>query len=300
MQGVVTGTVTDPTGAAVPNAQVTLTNEGTQVAQNANTGSNGTYRFPLVPPGAYTLAVKASGFATKETKGIAVDASQTVPVNVTLDIATASMAIEVTTQATIVQTATSDLTLTVNTRTIQDTPLLTRNVFDLAFLAPQVQQGMNFNVASGGARESGTAWLLNGADDNDNFGEGGYNVTPPLESVAEFTMLTNQFSAEYGGGAGAVVSAIQKSGTNAFHGSLYEFHRDANISSNDFFSNRNDQPKPHSSGISSAVKSTARSKKIRPSSLSRSIATTSVRVPIYRFRFLPLRNFRQCRRAPDR
>ncbi len=244
VQGVVTGTVTDPTGAAIPNAQVMLTNEGTQVTQNANTGSDGGYRFPLVPPGSYAVIVKVSGFATKETKGIVVNASQTVPVDVRLDIATSSTAIEVTTQGTIVQTASATLATTVNTNTVENTPLLTRNVFDLAFLAPQVSQGMNFGPASGGARESGTVYLMNGADNNDNFDEGMANVTPPLESVAEFSILTNQFDAQYGRGAGAVVSAVQKSGTNSFHGSVYEFHRDAAISANDFFSNRADQPKP--------------------------------------------------------
>lgn len=244
VQGVVTGNITDATGASIPNAQVTLTNEGTGVVQHETSGSSGVYRFSLVPPGTYTVTVKAAGFTEKETKGITVDASQTVPVDEKLDVATSSTAVEVTSQATIVQTASSDLTTTVNTRTIEATPLLTRNVFDLAFLAPQVSQGMNFAPASGGARESGTAYLLNGADNNDNFDEGGFNITPPLESVAEFTILTNSFSAEYGRGAGAVVSAIQKAGTNSIHGVLYEFNRNRDISANDFFSNRNGEDKP--------------------------------------------------------
>jgi Carboxypeptidase regulatory-like domain len=244
VQGVVTGNITDASGAAVPGAHVTLTNEGTSVRQTADTNSSGGYRFPLVPPGSYTLDVESSGFAKNETKHITVDASQTVPVNVRLDVASSSTAVEVSAQSSIVQTATSDLATTVNLRTVDATPLLTRNVFDLSFLAPQVSQGMNFGPASGGARESGTAFLLNGADNNDNFGEGSFNITPPLESVAEFSILTNSFSAEYGRGAGAIVSAVQKSGTNSLHGSVYEFHRDRSISSNDFFSNRDDIAKP--------------------------------------------------------
>ncbi|MGI9072441.1 MAG: TonB-dependent receptor domain-containing protein [Bryobacteraceae bacterium] len=244
VQGVVTGTVSDPTGGSIPNAEVTLTNEGTQVTQSATAGADGGYRFSLVPPGTYTLTVKAPGFGGKETKGIIVNASQTVPLDVKLDVATASTAIEVTTQNTIVQTASSTLATTVNAQTIANTALLTRNVFDLAFLAPQVSQGMNFGPAAGGARESGTVFLMNGADNNDNFSEGLPNVVPPLESVAEFSILTNQFSSEYGRGSGAVVSAVQKTGTNAFHGAAYEFHRDRTIGSNDFFSNRGDQPKP--------------------------------------------------------
>ena len=244
VQGVVTGAITDPTGAAVTGAQITLTNEGTAVIQQTKSSSSGSYRFSLVPPGSYTLSIEAPGFTKNETKKITVDASQTVPVNVALSIATSSTAVEVTTQGNIVQTATSDLATTVNLKTVDATPLLTRNVFDLAFLAPQVSQGMNFGASSGGARESGTAYLLNGADNNDNFGEGGFNITPPLDSVAEFSILTNSFSAEYGRGAGAIVSAVQKSGTNSLHGSAYEFHRDRAISSNDFFSNRDSIDKP--------------------------------------------------------
>lgn len=238
VQGVVTGTITDKTGAVVTGAKVTLTNEGTNVPQETTTGKAGEYRFSLVPPGTYTLAISASGFATSIFHGIVVEASQTVPQNVTLEIAGGHTTIEVTSEGPLVQTASSDLDTTVNTRSIENTPLLTRNVFDLAFLAPQVTQGMNFAPASGGARESGTGYLLNGADNNDNFSEGGYNITPPLDSVAEFTIMTNSYSSEYGRSAGAVVSAIQKPGTNTLHGSLYEFHRDRSLSANDFFSDK--------------------------------------------------------------
>src|SRR4029077_7317332 len=120
----------------------------------------------------------------------------------------------VTEQETMVQTATSDLTTSINQRTIESMPLLSRNVFDLAFAAPSVTQGMNFQATSGGARESGTTYMLNGADNNDNFSEGGVNTPPPLESVSEFTMLTNNMSAQYGHASGALVSAVQKAGTN--------------------------------------------------------------------------------------
>jgi hypothetical protein len=237
VQGVVTGRILDKSGAVIAGAKVSLTNEGTNVAQEKTSGGNGVYRFSLVPPGAYTLRVSAPGFATTMFHGIQVGASQTVPQNVTLGVASDVQTIEVTSEGPLVQTVSSDLDTTVNSKTIENTPLLSRNVFDLAFLAPQITQGMNFGLASGGARESGTSYLLNGADNNDNFNEGVYNVTPPLESVAEFTVLTNSYSAEYGRSSGAVVSAIQKSGTNSFHGVLYEFLRNASLSANDFYSN---------------------------------------------------------------
>jgi hypothetical protein len=244
VQGVVTGTITDPASEVIPGAAITLTNQGTGVVQHEVSGSNGVYRFSLVPPGGYTLDVKATGFIEKKTTGIVVDASQTASVNVTLSIGTTTSTVEVTESDLLVQTQNADLATTVNLRTIENTPLITRNIFDLAFLAPAVTQGMNGNYASGGARESGTAFLLNGADNNNNFNEGLYNLQPPLESVAEFTVLTNSMSAQYGRASGAVVSAVQKSGTNQFHGVAYEFNRNRAFSANDFFSNRNGQSKP--------------------------------------------------------
>src|SRR5205807_9414767 len=109
VQGVITGTITDPTGAVVPGATVTITNVGTNASQSATTGSDGSYRFPLVPPGAYTIEVKAANFAVVRASGIVVEASQTIPFSVKLELAKASQVIEVTSQAPLVQTATSDL-----------------------------------------------------------------------------------------------------------------------------------------------------------------------------------------------
>jgi len=243
-QGVVTGTVTDATGASVPNAEVVLLNQGTQVEQKQTSSNNGDFRFPLVPAGTYKLTVNANGFNERQIKGIVVDASTTVPVNVGLSVKTATTSVDVTEAAVLVQTSSSDLSSTVSGKTIENMPLLTRNVFDLAFAAPSVTQGMNFGAASGGSRESGTTYMLNGADNNNNFAEGGVNVTPPLESVGEFTMLTNNMSAEYGHAAGALVSAIQKTGTNSIHGAVYEFNRNRSLNSEDFFSNRGGIVKP--------------------------------------------------------
>ncbi len=244
VQGVVTGTVVDSSGAVIAGADLTLTNEGTGVEQHEKSEANGDYRFALVPPGTYTLTARAPGFATKKIKRIIVNASQTVPVAVTLSIATSQTVVEVTTQENMVQTATSDVATTINQYSITSLPLISRDVFDLAFAAPATTQGMNFNPAAGGVRESGTTNMLNGADNNDNFSEGNYNVTPPLETVAEFTVLTNNMSAQYGHAAGALVTAIQKSGTNSIHGAAYEFNRNTDFNASDFFSNREAAPKP--------------------------------------------------------
>ena len=245
VQGVITGTVTDPTGAVVPNVTVTITNAGTNASQTTTTGSDGSYRFSLVPPGNYIVEVKAANFAAVRASGIVVEASQTVPFNVKLELAQASQVIEVTGQALLVQTATSDLATQIDRTTIENATLVDRDVFGvLPFLAPQVSPGLTMQPTSGGARIAGTAYLLNGADNNDNFSGGGINIKPPLESVEDFTVLTNSMSAQYGREAGAVVTANQKSGSNKFHGALYEQNRNASLNAGDFFNNKLGLPKP--------------------------------------------------------
>jgi hypothetical protein len=239
VQGVITGTITDPSGAVVPNATVTITNVGTNISQTTTTGSEGSYRFPLVPPGAYIISVKAANFAEVRTSGVVVEASQTIPFSVKLELAKASQIIEVTSQAPLVQTATSDLAYQVDATTIQNAALVDRDIFGvLPFMAPSVSPGLDMSPVSGGAREAGTSYMLNGAEDNNNFSAGAININPPLESVEDFTLLTNSMGAQYGRGAGALVSANQKSGTNKFHGVAYWQNRNATLNANDFFYNR--------------------------------------------------------------
>lgn len=239
VQGVITGTVTDPTGAVVPNATVTITNVGTNISQATTTGSDGSYRFSLVPPGTYTLEVKAANFATVRASGVVVEASQTVPYSVKLELAKAQQVIEVTSQAPLVQTATSDLGYQVDSSTIEHAALVDRDVFDvLPFMAPSVSPGLDMSPTSGGAREAGTSYMLNGAEDNNNFSAGALNINPPLESVEDFSLITNVMGAQYGRGMGALVSANQKSGSNKFHGVAYEQNRNATLNANDFFYNR--------------------------------------------------------------
>lgn len=243
-EGQITGVVYDSTGAVIPNATVTLLNTGTGIAQTAKSDSAGIYRFTLVPVGDYSVSATAPSFATMKYAAIHVDPSKTLPLNFTLKPASAQQTVEVSSAAPLVQTANSNMTETVSASTISNTALNGRNVYDLAFLAPQVTQGMDYRPAAGGQREAGTTYTLNGMDNNNDFSEGMNASTPPLESVSEFTMLTNDMSAEYGRGTGAVISAVSKSGTNNWHGELYEFNRNRSLNSSDFFSNRDGTPKP--------------------------------------------------------
>src|SRR5260370_2451412 len=222
VQGVITGTVTDPTGAVVPNVPVTITNVGTNSSNLTVWASDGSSRFPLVAPGKYIIDVKASNFAEVRASGIVVEASQTIPFNVKLELAKASQVVEVTEQTVLVQTATSDLSTQIDRTTIENTPLADRDVFStLPFLAPQVSPGLDISPTSGGSRESGTAYLLNGADDNHTFSELSINIHPPLESVQDFSILTNTMSAEYARRARALLTANHVSYTNKFHRPVY-------------------------------------------------------------------------------
>ncbi len=245
VQGTITGTVMDPAGAVVPNVTITITNAATNATLSTTTGSDGSYRFSLVPPGTYTLEVKAVNFAAVKATGIVVQASQTVPFDVKLELARAQQVIEVTEQVTLVQTATSDVATQVDRLTIETAALPDRDVLQvLPFLAPQATRGLDGMPTVGGTREAGTSYLLNGADNNDNFSAGSINIHPPLESVQDFSILTNDMSAEYGRGAGAVVTVNQKSGGNKFHGSVYEYNRNDLLNANDFFTNRQGLPRP--------------------------------------------------------
>src|SRR5437899_3032968 len=239
VQGVIAGTITDPTGAVVPGATVTITNVGTNISQTTTTGSDGSYRFPLVPPGTYTLEVKAANFAEVRESGVVVQASQTVPLMIRLELAKTSQLVEVTAEVPLVQTATSDLGFQVDAKTIQNAALVDRDIFGtLPFMAPSVSPGLDMSPTSGGARVAGTSYMLNGAEDNNNFSAGAININPPLESVEDFALITNVMGAQYGRGAGALVTANQKSGSNKFHGVAYEQNRNATLNSNDFFYNR--------------------------------------------------------------
>ena len=244
-QGVITGTVTDPSGASVPNAEVTIVNTATDAKQSVVTGSDGGYRFSLVPPGQYVIEVKATSFSQFRASGIVVEASQVVPLNVKLEIGKTSQVVEVSEQSPLVQTATSDLSIQIDRATIDNAALPDRDIFTvLPFLAPTATRGLDGNPTVGGARESGTSYLLNGADNNDNFSEGAINIHPPLESVQDFSILTNDMGAQYGRGVGAVVTVNQKSGGNQLHGVVYEYNRNDALNANDFFTNRDGLPRP--------------------------------------------------------
>lgn len=247
----VRGVISDPTGAVVPNATVTLTNNTTQQVVTQTAGKGGEYSFPQLPPAVYSISVTASGFGTiKKTAELLV--SQPSTVNIALPLNGATETVEVTDTATLNFT---DATLgnAVSNAQIQATPIDSRNVADLLSLQPGVLYFNNNNSASNpaavqdsrlgavaGARSDQGNITLDGIDDNDQ--TNGYAFTGVLrstmDSTEEFRVTTSNANAESGRSSGAQVTLVTKSGTNHWHGSAYEYYRNRYFAANDWFNKR--------------------------------------------------------------
>ena len=237
----VTGVVKDSSGALVADAQITLTDEATGVSFIASTTSAGTYVFDAVKPGVYTLKVVGKGFKTSNYKGNVVTIGQPTEVNVTLSVGAINEMVEVRGAAELVQTATSgNIGNLVDNAALNSLPIVTtrgRNTLSLVELEPGVVDSGGFNqggpnVAGGGVHVNGSrdrAWnyTLDGIDINET-SAGGSNFSPLRtnpDMLAEFRVVTSNFTSEYGRNSGAQVEMVTKSGTNKFHGSAYFFLR---------------------------------------------------------------------------
>jgi len=250
---VVSGTVVDPSGAVTPGASVSIENVGTGIIANGVTNAAGLYSIPNLPPGFYEIKTSAPGFATEVRSGIVLNIGEELVLNLTLKVGTASQSVTVTSEAPTVDLANSTLGGINNTTTVTELPLNGRSWSDLASLQPGVHfskdqpplnsgdridrgLGVQFNIS--GARTNQNSYLLDGVNigDHSNNGPGsvlGGNLG--VDSVAEFTVLTTNYSAEYGRTSGGVISAITKSGTNRFHGDVYEFLRNSALDARNYF-----------------------------------------------------------------
>src|SRR5580693_4436241 len=237
----ITGTVTDPTGAAIPGAQVTLTSVEHGINRAATSNSTGDYLFAALPIGSYNLTVVASGFKRFQAAGIVVRVAQKSRVDVAMQVGAAST--EVTVQGTAVtqvETQSSDLGGTVTGKEISQLELNGRNFTQLITLVPGVSNqtgqdeagvGVSGNVSFSvnGGRTEYNAWEMDGGDAMDNGSNTTLNVYPSIDAIAEFKVLTSNYGAQYGRNGSGTVEVETKSGTSNFHGDVYEFVR------NDFF-----------------------------------------------------------------
>jgi len=251
-EGAVVGVIQDTTGAVVANAQVTLLNTDQGLSLEAVSGSGGEYSFSPVRVGNYTVTVTAPGFEKTTQEHLVINVGQTLRVNVQLKPGAATETVEVTTAPPQLQTDEGSVGQVVNEQSVNNLPLNGRNFTFLAQLGAGVntpQADTRGNAASGafsanGLRPAQNNYLLDGIDNNSNavdFLNGtNFIVLPPVDAIQEFKVQTADFSAELGRSAGAVLNATIKSGTNSFHGAVWEFFRNDVLDSADWFeSNQN-------------------------------------------------------------
>ena len=238
----IAGLVTDPTGAVIPGAVVTVTNERTGVKNTVETNAEGYYTVTSLIPGTYDVAVSKAGFSSVTRVGANLDVAQNARIDVALTLGQVSQQIEVTASGTLLNTETAEVGNVVPQSGIDQLPLNGRLYLQLATFTPGVYAdnlGGNFfgipqtTVTVNGMRDSATAYFIDGANVMEQFFSGS-SITPPPDAIQEFKVLTNDMSARYGAG-GAIINAVLKSGTNSFHGNAYEFLRNDALDARNFF-----------------------------------------------------------------
>jgi hypothetical protein len=240
--GQFTGTVTDPSGAAIGNAKVTVTNIGTNFSVTTTSNDTGLYTVKELTVGTYRITAEAKGFKTVTNNSVDLNAGVIARVDFKMELGQTREVIEVTGEAAAVNTEDSKLSTTVNSTQINNLPLNGRNVFDLMQLSAGAVNVMGVDFENGhntvvnGLREDFNGFLINGVS---NKGLSGGAVNTPIEdSVEEFQQLTLNMSAQYGSSAGGTVNLVTKSGTNSWHGSGWEYIRNNALDANYFFNNQ--------------------------------------------------------------
>ena len=255
------GSVSDSSGARVPNAKVTLSSPEKGITRVFNTSAEGNFSFSLLPPATYTLAVEASGFKTFKQQAITLEVGQSAVQNINLTVG-ASTQIEVTSTAPLLQTDNANVGAEVSTRFVTEIPLNLRNVFNFVELNSSVNNlSQRQTISSGGQQGSAdqdvsffnfgggyfgtTAFLLDGAWDASE-GWGGVIYVPSPDNVQEFKVQQNSFTAQYGWSTGNVINVVTKSGTSQIHGDVYDYLRNGALDANNYFNNLHGNPRPNS------------------------------------------------------
>jgi len=247
--GTIRGTITDPSGAAIPGARVTVTNAATNVSQSSVTNEVGIFVVPFLPPGKYVIAAEKDGFKSLRRSGITLQVSDSLTIDLALELGGTAERVDVEATAPLVNASNASLGQVIENRRIVELPLNGREPFALAALSP----GVLPPPAAGFVHLGGSVPSINGASNFTsevtvdgmpnttprNSGRNNFLIyTPSVDAVAEFKVETNSLSAEFGRFNGGVISVVMKSGTNDWHGSVYHFHRNSAFDANSFFNNR--------------------------------------------------------------
>ncbi len=262
-RGTITGTVLDPSGAAIPAADIVATQLGTNTKFRTVSSDTGDFTIPSVPVGTYSVRIERQGFKATVSTGVAVPAGGTTRVNVALQVGSVAEAIEVTSQLAQIQTDNAKITAQVSNKMVEELPLVVggamRNAFDLAIITPEAKSnngnGTNpdESFALGGGQGGAFGITLDGVSaGTGRFGsvEWASVNTPSLDAITEFTVDTNGFKAEYGRATGGIMTFSSKSGTNELRGTAYEFLRNDALDARRFFEARRGVYKQHDFGFS--------------------------------------------------
>jgi hypothetical protein len=247
--GNISGTVTDPSGAVIPDAKVVVNNVLTGTQRSTTTTTAGVFFFTSLPTGDYRLTVEKAGFKTSETTGIHLSVNDRLNFPIALEVGETTQTISVTGEVTALQTETGEVSNLVGNAQMVALPLNGRYFGQLVDLVPGVApddgrvRGNATNVSFNGNQSNSNLYLIDGQFDMDNGNNGDTMVTPSADSIEEFKVLRNNYSAEFGEATGAIVNVITKSGTKDFHGSLFEFGRNDALNAAGFFLNANNQKK---------------------------------------------------------
>ncbi len=242
--GTLRGTVKDPSDAVVPNAKVTATQQATKITRTASSDATGSFVFPVLPVGLYDLEIEASGFKKYHQTDINIDIGRVAVVDAKLTVGATTEVIEVGAEAAQVETTNTQLGAVVNERAVVNLPLSARDTYQLLQLQPGVQSNVGQDLFFGteapgvvsvnGGRGRSNNFTVNGGDANDTFVNMPV-VQPSPDTIAEFRVITNSFDAEFGRNSGSVVNVVTKSGTNDWHGNLFEFFRNEKLNARGFF-----------------------------------------------------------------
>jgi hypothetical protein len=268
----ISGTVTDSSGAVIAGAKVTAKSDATGVAQTQATTEAGLYSFPSLPVGSYTITVEMTGFKTANQAGVIIQVNTPVTVDIAMEVGQANEIVNVTGGVERLQTDNATIGNVVQQKAIESLPLNGRNPLTLLTLEPGVVQrsfgGIGSGVHVNGSRDRAYNVTIDGIEANEstvpNPVSNLYRINP--DNIQEYKVTTNNATAEEGRNSGASISIATRSGTNEYHGTIFEFMRNTALNSNDFYANAKGSDKPDIKLHQYGWKAAARSSKTRPSS----------------------------------
>ncbi|MGH9255145.1 MAG: TonB-dependent receptor [Vicinamibacterales bacterium] len=255
--GTISGTVVDQTKAALPGAEVNVRNVGTGLVRTVFANENGRFEAPNLPIGSYEVTAALSGFGTAVRRDIQLTIGRTIVLDLALPLANVQQEVIVTGAAPLVEVTSATVSNLIDARRVEDLPLVNRDLTQLTFLQPGVIKipssgtqgvfgGMGDKFTVAGARGTQNLYLLDGVSNSDLSGnaQGSSGAYMGAETVQEIQIVTNNYSAEYRSAAGGIVSAVTKSGTNTFNGSVFEFYRNDALDAPNYFDRKFNRPKP--------------------------------------------------------